>query len=325
MRALGTLSLHGWLALFRVLFGRRARRTAARPTHAIGVAARGRGTVVASDRPPHPRLAPGRSFEVVLRHANLRFDDDAAVDIRGCAVRLLAEDAIVLDMPMNTGEVSAFWDTRSFVAFVRASAKGTKEALVEFLERNPDAWPGTIGGLCRAPESYARLPYHGQLAYRYRAEGGKEWLVRYRLIAAEGGVAAGLEADDARAPWNHERKAGDERPRDYLRTEFRERVRRGDARYLLQAQFAEAGRARTEPHLAHAGRAWASPWHDLVRIELTSVLDEAETAALGFSLANNPEDLGLVAPRGPSDYHALSWYRARLYPHAQRQRRGLRA
>jgi hypothetical protein len=319
-QSLGRIRLHGWLLLFRTLFVRRARRTRQRPTHATGIAARGEATLVASGRPPHDVLAAGRALSATIRHANLRFDDDAAVDIRGAGLRISDGDRVLLDMPMNTGRVSAFWDTDSFVAFVRASAKGTKEALQLFLDKNPSAWPGTIGGLCRAPESYCGLEYCSQLVYRYRASDGGEWIVRYRLIPQDRDGQGGLVGTDAEQPWESSRLPSEVRPKDYLRKELRERVSRGEARYRFQGQFRRPGE---DPSIYHSGLEWDAadhPWQDIATITLRSMLSDAETAALGLALANNPASLGILEPVGPADYNSLAWYRHRLYPISQRAR-----
>ena len=53
----------------------------------------------------------GRVFPVRIRHANLSYDDDRSLDIRGASLKF-ADDKLnsPLDLVMNTGDRCPFWN-----------------------------------------------------------------------------------------------------------------------------------------------------------------------------------------------------------------------
>jgi hypothetical protein len=90
-----------------------------------------------------------------MRHANLTYDDDATLDIRGASIKFADSDNdspldILYDcsfnLPslhalcrMNTGSISAFWNLKSFEDFFNGVRVG-KEGLQKFLRNYPAAY-----------------------------------------------------------------------------------------------------------------------------------------------------------------------------------------
>lgn len=320
-----TLRLAVTGAYLRTMFGLSAYALKkGRATHTYGVGAAGRLEIAESPAfPDHDFFRPGAVFPVRLRHANLEFGDDAASDIRGAALKLSEDsDRSPLDVVMNTGTVSAFWTTTVFLDFVRAKMKG-KEALAEYGRKYPPAFAAAVDGLRRAPESYATLRYHSQICFHFRARDGATRYVRYRLIPADGVPETGLPLPgDVRNPWNQERIAGESRPPDYLRAEFRTRLESGPVRYLLQIQLHEARPGDTD-EVFNSGAAWpveSHPWLDLGTVTLDRPLGAAETERLRFNIANQPPSLGVIRARAYDDYNSIGDLRVRVYRFAQAMR-----
>lgn len=295
-----------------------------RATHKHGVAAAGRLQIVERPAfPEHDFFRPGKTFPVYLRHANLEFEDDATSDIRGGALKLSDDsDRSPLDIVMNTGRASAFWNTTVFLDFVRAKMNG-KEALAEYGRKYPPAFDAAVDGLRRAPESYATLHYHSQICFHFRARDGATRYVRYRLVPADGSAETGLPLPADRVnPWNQERREGESRAPDYLRDEFHTRLARGPIRYLLQIQLHEAGPADTD-EVFNSGAPWAEathPWLDLGTVTVDRALTAEQAERLRFNIANQPPSLGVIRAKSYDDYNSIGDLRVRVYRFAQAMR-----
>jgi arachidonate 5-lipoxygenase len=295
-----------------------------RATHKNGVGAAGQLEIVQNPSfPEHEFFQPGRVFPVFLRHANLEFDDDAASDIRGAALKLSDElDRSPLDIVMNTGVASAFWSTTVFLDFIKAKMKG-KDSLQEYGRKYPAAFVAAVDGLRRGPESFTDLRYHSQICFHFRAHDGRSFYLRYRLIPADGRAESGLPLPrDLANPWDQDRIAGETRPEDYLRCEFRERLQRGPVRYTLQVQLHEAQPEDSE-EIFNSGVAWPTeqyPWLDLGAVTLSRLLDDETTERLRFNIANQPPSLGVIRARSFDDYNSIGDLRVRVYRFAQAMR-----
>lgn len=89
-------------------------REGRRPLFAVGVGARGHmelagaaGVNASGNWPPSEFFIPGRRLPVVMRFSNATQDDDASLDIRGCALRI-GGGTDRLDLLFATGEFSPF-------------------------------------------------------------------------------------------------------------------------------------------------------------------------------------------------------------------------
>ena len=74
--------------------------------------------------------------------------------------------------------------------------------------------------------------------------------------------------------WKRGRSPGDERPKDYLRREMKQRVEAGAARFLFQAQFHLPAPGDTLDWY-NAGVDWpvlSHPWHDIAIVTLCVAL-----------------------------------------------------
>ncbi len=285
--AVGVLKLKGMSMVLGLAFAKRTKEVGRRATHGVGVMAIGRATVSANiEVPDNAFFRKGQTLSASLRHANAEWDDDAALDLRGAALRL-SNGNQSLDLVMNTGERSQFWDTGSLMAFLKGH-QGGKSTLEKFYAKSARARAAALDGLRRAPSSYSNLHYYGQLVFRFASIAGAEHLARYRLVPLNPVMQSGLPSEsDQQTPWEFERSPEDLRPRDYLRQEFRT---------LLAAR----------PVLA--------------QIEIAAFA--AQEATLAFNIGNAPPSLSVLRAWTPQDFNSIGWYRTQVYSKAQ-QARGL--
>lgn len=314
-----------------------------RPTHRRGVA--GAGTMTVIDAPTLPAngfFQPGRRFRAVVRHGNVSNDDDAGLDIRGAAIKLVDlanPDAPGLDLVMNTGEVS-FSTARDFLRYAFASAPRPWSGepvdipgLKRFLVHSPRIHFQFVSGLRRAPGSFACLRYHSQIVHRLNAVDALERFMRFRLIPAEAGPEDGLLSEsDRTAPWNPERLAGEARDYDYLRAEFRDRLNStAGVSYALEAQVLESDRDGRRPlfdPLLDPGAAWpenAHPWLPIGTLRLTAPLSAAEAEQLSFNIANLPSALDFPDCRSIDDFFSVAYCRSHVYRATKAARGALNA
>lgn len=321
MLSLLRLFFYRWL--IQRVFVQMSRRRKLRGTHSFGVGAAGRVRVVdAPTFPAHSFFVPGREFPLRLRHGTLQFED-AAMDIRSAALKFSDHHAeSPLDLVMNTGPASAFWNVPSFLDFIKAKRTG-KEALIAWSIRSPRGRDAAIGALRRAPESFARLSYYAQLVFSFQGADGVPRWVKYRLVPADGRPDSGLpSAADLERPWDQERLPDEARPKHYLAAELTERLARGPVQYRLQLQL-HTPQAGDSQELLNSAAPWDQakyPWQDLATVTLDRALSAEETERLAFNIGHQPPSLGVLPAKSPEDYNSLGYLRTRIYGAAQRGR-----
>lgn len=312
------------LALQSILSGRRA-------THLAGVAARGSFTVLplpaeGERRPEHEFFAPGKTFPAVVRFAGATWRDQAALDVRGCALRLaLPGELSPFDMGLNTGSVSAASHLVGFALLV-FSKWLPKAAMRPQLKKSWRTREVAIIGLRRAPECYSTLHYYSQTVRIWVDPHDVRWLVRYRFVpedptAPETGLPDQRDID---ALWERARRPEEKRPTDYLSQELCVRLEGPRSlRFRFQGQFHKPGLGDGTAWY-NAGVEWPEdthPWRDIAIVELDTPLEEDETELLEFNAGNHPGSLGV--PMAPSawDYRSLADSERRIIQRLQALRR----
>ncbi len=321
------LRLRALLCNLRAAFRFKALRHGRRGTHLPGVAARGELTITTSPEfPAHPFFRPGRVFRCRLRHANASFIDDAGSVVRGAALKFADERVnSPLDLPMNTGALAAFWSLESFWSFAKARlrcdpARGDWAAQREMM-RNPAAYIGTVDSVRDAPDSYADLVYHSKIAQPFRGLDGAPRLCRFRLLRGDLTRESGLPSPTRqREIWNQARDPDDDRPTDYLRSEFLTRLGRAPIEYQLQLQLREWDPARDTHEALNNNALWSTPWLELARLTLVEPLADDEMEATRVWLGHQPEGLGVFASETADDYRSLGYARVKIYPVSQSSR-----
>ena len=101
--------------------------------------------------------------------------------------------------------------------------------------------------------------------------------------------------------------AGDSYEPNYLRKEYKERLRRTSLQYRLQIQTRTCD--VTDPDRANICHSWSSmdcPWLDLCTLTVTHALKQKELARTSIDLLNNPlACFKPVEPKSMKDFHSL--------------------
>ncbi|KAK3734228.1 hypothetical protein QZH41_012948 [Actinostola sp. cb2023] len=308
----------------KAAFGLAALSKYKRATHCFGCGAVGKVQVVAHPEFPEQEFfTPGRVFPVRLRHANLRFEDDAASDFRSASLKFAdSDDDTLFDVTMATGCMSIFQSTQSVWDPLK-SATGII-TFKEYLLLNPIYLHTNIDGIRRAPISYTDQVYYSQTPFNFKAKDGKNRYVKYRLINAEGRPETGLlTEEEQRKVWERERYPEEKRPKDYLKKEYEERLDKGPVHYKLQLQLHEISTSDS-PHILNSSKAWddeTHPWMGLADVTITTMLADDVIERTKYNTANKPSSLGLIGPpESIHDFKCISYYRKHVYKRSQRMR-----
>lgn len=308
------------LAVQSLLSGRRS-------THVVGTAARGTFTVVADlDCPENDFFRAGDTFPAVVRFSNVTWRDQAAMDVRGCALRLaLPGEVSPFDMGMNTGSVSPVENVVEFGAFVLSKWLPVSVAAAVMRgswRKREDA----VMGMRRAPTCYSTLRYYSQTVRLWVDAADVRHLVRYRLIPEDPAVKeTGLpDARDYERLWDRQRRPDETRSSDYLTHELQRRLEGARSlRFRFQAQF-HRPRAGDGTHWYNSTMAWpeeSHPWRDLALVQLDTPLTDSECERLEFNAGSHPHSLGVPLSPDARDYRSLADSERRIIRKLQALRR----
>lgn len=299
--------------------------TRRRSSHLVGVAARGEfhPDRKAEGVPVNDFFDGATSFPVSVRFANLTELDDAALDVRGCAIKFSDhQHSSPLDLMLNTGSFCPAFNLWTFAGFVVSKLVPTTGS-EWIVRRNLVAREGGVAGLRRAPDSFLQLRYHGQIVRDWVSSAGRHVLVRYRCVPDNDKPESGLPDDaDAARIWVRQRREGELRATNYLRRELRARLAKGSAKMRLQAQF-HAPQEGDSVEWYNASVDWDEafhPWRNLGTIELREALGDVDAELLQFDPGNHPMSLSIPNATSPFDYRSLGDSEARVVRALQRIR-----
>jgi catalase len=313
----------------KLMFGLKALGTGRRATHMRGLGLKGRIRVVRNPEfPRHEFFQAGREFVCRMRHANASFYDDASSQVRACSLKFADSDfASPLDLLMNTGVMQAFWNFRSFMAFVDARVRAREDhwdSQREWLRLWPGCFVGIIESVRWRPSSWAEMLYHTSIVYPFRAMDGRQFWAKYRLVpqglVRESGL---LSPQQQQRPWVQCRESGEDHPRSYLAEEYQQRLKSGPIDYILQIQLREFDEQTDTWQFFNSARVWDLqrwPWVDLAEVSIDEALPDEVTDRMAFWLGHQPPTLGLTACYSPVDYRSLACARYWLYPVSRRLR-----
>lgn len=318
----------------KLMFGFKALLTGRRTTHMRGIGTR--GTIEIVDKPSFPDhefFQAGKTFPCRMRHANASFYDDASIQVRSCSLKFADADfESPLDVLMNSGPTSAFWDLKSFMDFSIARSRSSEhdwEAEKQWMRQSPAGYIGTIDAVRHAPESYTAMSYYSKIAFPFKARDGRTRYAKFRILPADLREESGLMSIDMqRQPWVQCRQPDDTRPEDYLRHEYRERLANEKTiEYSLQIQVRDWDVESDTFEFFNMNRLWDEsswPWLDLARVRIREVLPAEVSERMGMWLGHQPPSLGLTDAHSPVDYRSLCWARPQVYPVSRRNRSVLR-
>ena len=265
---------------------------------------------------------------IVVGDAPVGVDD--ARDGAGAAIKFFEPGGSIngdgiLDVLMNAGRQFFVRSLRDFATFVHTPDAQRIELVRQGIMREPE-----LIEAYRVRGSYTEFHYHSWVCFAFDDNAGVVRYLRYRLISHDRGPDRGVPRADFQAngrpsmePW-----PDDPRPPDFMRQDFAHRVRHGEVRYILQAQFRDA----PEPHDANhdlfdPSQRWDEvtyPWLDMFDIRLTAMVeDPAAIAALAMNPNRSPACIRIPLVTSPDQFASLCQGRAILYPGARAARAAL--
>ncbi|KAL4591428.1 hypothetical protein LXL04_004393 [Taraxacum kok-saghyz] len=261
--------------------------------HRIGAC--GRGTLKLYENipgfPDHKIFSPGVSYSVVLRHSNcLSSDDDARLDPRGAAIRILSntENSPLLDLTLKTGRSFHARTISDFATWLVCGAQAREEHVKHAPHIRDAMWDSL-----RKPDSYADLHYYSNICRLFRFKDGNEMYVKFKLrpfdrkINEDSGKVHPmgiLPPETGAIP----RDENDARPLLFLNDDFVSRVKsREKIRYVLQFQFREVPNDEYEREVAlDCTKPWDEkeyPYVEIGEMVIDEVLSQEESEKLEFN------------------------------------------
>ncbi|KAK4408231.1 Long-chain-fatty-acid--AMP ligase FadD26 [Sesamum angolense] len=193
--------------------------------------------------PDHTIFSPGKTYTIIIRHSNcLSSDDDARLDPRGAAIRILsnitAERSPLLDLTLKTGNAFHARTIGDFATWLVCGAAAREE----HVKHAPHVRDAMWGSLRRA-DSYTELHYYSNICRLFRFKDGQEMYVKFKLrpfdkkFGEDNGKVEPmgiLPPETGAIP----RDESDKRPLLFLSDDFQRRVNSPDrVRYVLQLQM----------------------------------------------------------------------------------------
>jgi catalase len=301
------------------LIGWRSFRSRLRMSHKNGILAAGRVRVVDHPSfPDHDFFRPGAEFPCRLRHASISYLDDAMLVVRAASLKFAdGLDASPLDLLMNNGQTSFFWDVVSFQGFGRVTDQGRDPHFVKWMEDWPLTRRSLLESVRRDPQTFAQLYYYSQTPFEFHARDGRLRYVKFRLVPGDRGPETGL-VDWTQEPWNtgwtQAILPGETRSRNYLKDEYRQRVARGPVTYHLQLQLKEPGPGDSRDDLLSCMVVWDEarcPWLDVATVTIDRTLPYEEEQRSVFSIGHLPPSIRVAAATSVHDPASLNYLRLR--------------
>ncbi|KAF0890511.1 hypothetical protein E2562_002868 [Oryza meyeriana var. granulata] len=304
--------------------------------HRIGVSGRGvlRMYEEIPSLPRHKIFGAGKSFPVIVRHSNsLSADDDARLDARGAAVRILSDDdggggeVPLLDLTLKSGK--AFY-ARTIADFATWLVCGlpAREEQVKRLPHIRDA----VWGSLRSTDSYTVLHYYSNICRLLRFDDGKEMYAKFKLRPADPDVSEDsgevaprgiLPPETGAIP----RDEGDTRPLLFLADDFRRKVDSLDGvRYVLQVQLREVPTDGAVREVAlDCTRPWDEaefPYIDVGEVSIDRNVPTEETEKLEFNPFLRCPEVDVIPATSCAQSASIDHGRSLVYEICQRLRNG---
>lgn len=302
-----------------------------RGTHSYtGVGAQGTATLLNNpDIPYNEFLSNHKMFRCSLRHARLVTKTDVEADIVSSAIKFVDEnERTVLDLAMNTGKSSLFYNLITFIASSKVARKVYSpeypKLLKELVYKFPLIFKLKLDAIRRTPDSLHNLSFYSHVNQHYQSNDGATRYVRFRMIPTldhqedDGMVAEKFQWVD----WDFSRADDEYRSDTYLRDEFKARLAKETLTYYLQIQIHE-WKSSDKDEIFCASIPWdeaTHPWHTVARLDFDEALTDEQAENLTFNPAHCPPSLGVIKAYSPEDYNSVNYARTILYPFLQKIR-----
>ncbi|CAB4312074.1 unnamed protein product [Prunus armeniaca] len=301
--------------------------------HRIGVSGKGYLKIYDNIKglPDHKIFCPGKSYPVIIRHSNsLSADDDARIDARGAAIRILSDetnDSALFDLTLKTGK--AFY-ARTIADFATWLVCGLA-AREEYVKRAPHVRDAVWTSL-RHANSYAELHYYSNICRLFRFTDGQEMYVKFKLKPSDENISeeAGkvepigiLPPDTGAIP----RDDKDTRPLLFLAKDFKSRVNdQGGVRYVFQLQVRPVPHDESARDIAlDCTKPWNDaefPYIDVGEININQMLSAEESEQLDFNPFLQCHEVGVIRASSCSQSASIDHGRSLIYEICQHLRNG---
>ncbi|KAF4391721.1 hypothetical protein G4B88_005607 [Cannabis sativa] len=306
--------------------------------HRIGVSGKGFLKIYDNikDWPDHKIFSPGKSYPVIVRHSNsLSADDDARIDARGAAIRILQEQTSssdhdhspLLDLTLKTG--NAFY-ARTIADFATWLVCGLP-AREEYVKRAPHVRDAVWSSL-RNADSFTHLHYYSNISRLFRFPDGKEMYVKFKLrpydetINEDSGKVEpiGILPPDTGAIPRDEK---DTRPLLFLAEDFCNRVNKANGvSYVFQLQFRPVPNDEAKRDVAlDCTKPWDEtefPYIDIGEINITENLSAEESEKLHFHPFLKCPEIDVIHASSCTQSASIDHGRSLIYEICQHLRNG---
>ncbi|KAI7725940.1 hypothetical protein M8C21_013228 [Ambrosia artemisiifolia] len=301
--------------------------------HRIGVS--GKGVLKIYDNitafPNHKIFYPGKTYPVVIRHSNsLSADDDARLDARGAAVRILAEtgpETPLLDLTLKSG--NAFY-ARTISDFATWLVCGLP-AREQHVKRVPHVRDAVWTSL-RNTDSFTNLHYFSNICRLFRFEDGSEMYVKFKLrpfddkITEDSGKVEPigiLPPETGAIP----RDVNDKRPPLFLADDFKTRVSQpGGVRYIFQLQVRPVPNDDVTKDIAlDCTKPWDEsefPYIDVGEITIDQNNTQKQSEELEFNPFLRCNEVDVIRATSASQSASIDHGRSLIYEICQHLRNG---
>ncbi|KAK1421598.1 hypothetical protein QVD17_24067 [Tagetes erecta] len=301
--------------------------------HRIGVS--GNGVLKIYDNingfPNHKIFCPGKTYPVIIRHSNsLSADDDARIDARGAAVRILTEtqpETPLLDLTLKSG--NAFY-ARTISDFATWLVCGLP-AREQHVKRVPHVRDAVWTSL-RNTDSFTNLHYFSNICRLFRFEDGSEMYVKFKLrpfddkITEDSGKVEPigiLPPETGAIP----RDVNDKRPPLFLADDFKTRVSQpGGVRYIFQLQFQPVPKDDALQDIAlDCTKPWDEtqfPYVDVGEITIDQNNTQQQSEELEFNPFLRCNEVDVIRATSASQSASIDHGRSLIYEICQHLRNG---
>ncbi|KAL5082599.1 hypothetical protein RYX36_011020 [Vicia faba] len=311
----------------------------ARYFHRIGVG--GKGQLKIYDKlegvPMHKIFHPGKSYPILVRHSNsLSADDDARIDARGAALRILSDEEpatgssdspppTLIDLTLKTG--NAFYArTLSDFASWLVCGLAAREELVKGAPHVREA----VWSSLRHADSYAELHYFSNYCRLMRFEDGQQMYVKFKLrpydtsINEDRGkvIPTGILPPETGAI---PRDENDSRPLLFLANDFQNRVSSSNGVcYVFQIQLRPVPDNEQAREIAlDCSKPWDEnqfPFIDVGEININENLSMEESQKLEFNPYLKSNELDVISATSNTQSASIDHGRSLIYEICQHVR-----
>ncbi|KAA8549564.1 hypothetical protein F0562_001418 [Nyssa sinensis] len=280
--------------------------------------------------PDHKIFSPGKNYPIILRHSNcLSSDDDARIDPRGAAIRILSDRSVddypLLDLTLKTGKAFHARTIGDFATWLVCGV-AAREEHVKYAPHLREAMWDSL----RRAESYTELHYYSNICRLFRFKDGQEMYVKFKLRPFDektGEDSGKVEPMGILPPETGAiaRDDKDTRPLLFLAEDFQRRVNSLDGvRYVLQLQIQPVPQDESNRDTAlDCTKPWDKaefPYIDVGEITIDQLLTKEESEELEFNPFRRCPEVDVIRARSCSQSASLDHGRSIIYEICQHLR-----